>query len=84
MTIQDICNVTGNSYQTVQCILTEELNMRKISARWTPQLLTDDHRLNRVTVSRKLLHCYHHKGANFLDHIVITDETWTDLYDLEL
>ena len=33
MTILDICNVTGHCYWTVQCVLIEELNLRKISAR---------------------------------------------------
>ena len=29
MMIPDICDMTGHSYRTVQCLLTEELNMTK-------------------------------------------------------
>ena len=75
MSVYDICDVTGHSYGTVQRVLNEELNIR---------LLTDDHRRNRVTASRKFLHRYRREGTDFLDRIVTPDEVWIYLYDLEI
>ena len=83
MTVRDICNETGMSYGTVYRILTDELHMRKVCARWIPRLLTDDNRNKRVNASKKFLRRYRHEGEEFLSRIVTTDETWLFLYDPE-
>jgi len=41
-TIHDVCEIVGLSYGTVQHILADNLNMRRISARFVPRLLSDD------------------------------------------
>ena len=41
-TIHDACEIVGLSYGTVQCLLVDNLNMRRISARFVPRLLSDD------------------------------------------
>jgi hypothetical protein len=41
-TIQDVCNILVLSYGTCQRILLDELNMRRIAAKFVPRLLTDD------------------------------------------
>ena len=84
MTIRDICDVTEHSYGTVQHAQTKELTMRKISARSVPRLLTDHHRRNRVTASKKVLHHYRCNGTNFLGGIVTTDKTGLYLYHLQI
>jgi histone-lysine N-methyltransferase SETMAR len=83
VTIRDICTVTGFSFGTVQRILTEHLNMKKVSARWVPRLLTDTNKENRVMASRKFIKRYRRDGVTFLDHIVTADETWLYLFDPE-
>jgi hypothetical protein len=40
--IHDVCEIVGLSYGTVKCILAENLNTRRISARFVPRLLSDD------------------------------------------
>ena len=54
VTIKDICCETSLSYGTVQRILTDKLNMRKVSCRWIPRLLTPDNKRQRVRASQKL------------------------------
>jgi len=41
-TIRDVCEIGGLSYGTVQRILADNLNTRRISARLVPRLLNDD------------------------------------------
>ena len=41
-TIHDVCEIVGLSYEIVQCILADNLNMRCISARFVPRLLSED------------------------------------------
>jgi len=49
-TIHDVCEIAGLSYGTVQNILGDNLNMRRISARFVPRLLNDDQKAIRVSV----------------------------------
>jgi len=53
-TIHDVCEIVGLSYGTVQRILADKLNMRRISARFVPRLLSDDQKALRVSVCREL------------------------------
>jgi hypothetical protein len=53
-TIHDVCETVGLSYRTIQCILADNLNMRRISARFVPRLLSDDQKALRVSVCREL------------------------------
>ena len=67
VTVHDVCDVTGYSYGFVQRVLTDEIHMRKKSARgWIPRLLTDDHKIRRVNMSRKFLNRYRQEGDEFL------------------
>jgi hypothetical protein len=52
-TIHDVCEIVGLSYRTVQCISADNLNMRRISARFVPRLLSDDQKALRVSVRRE-------------------------------
>ena len=53
-TIHDVCNRVGLSYGSCQCILADELNMRRIAAKFVPRLLNNDQRDHRVHVCTKL------------------------------
>ena len=44
VTMKELCGEKGYSYGMVHRILTENLNMCKVSARWIPRILTDTHR----------------------------------------
>ncbi|KAG5308973.1 SETMR methyltransferase, partial [Pseudoatta argentina] len=53
--------------------ITETLGYRKLSARWVPKQLTDQHKLNRVEVGQEFLRRYKLHGDEFLRSIVTGD-----------
>jgi len=64
-TIHDVCETAGLSYGTVQHILADSLNMRRISARFVPRLLSDNQKAQRFSVCGELkrrpqLHLQYH------------------------
>ncbi|GBP32815.1 Histone-lysine N-methyltransferase SETMAR [Eumeta japonica] len=63
MKVRELAHAVGISTERVHHILHEYLDMRKLSARWVPRLLTLDHKRNRVTTS-------------ILRRFVTMDETW--------
>lgn len=71
-----IASRVGISQERVHSILTEDLAMRKLSARWVPRLLTVDQKHTRRTLSRANLNLFEEDPANFLQRFVTMDETW--------
>jgi hypothetical protein len=68
--------------ETVRKILTEDLGMREVSAKLVPQIFSDDQKERWLDVcsdlSRQLA-----KGNNFLDRVIMGDESWCFQYDPE-
>jgi len=56
--------------------------MHRVSAKFMPRLLTDDHKENRVEISQKLLTSAN-GNENVLKNIIPGDETWVYGYDVE-
>ncbi|XP_060601264.1 protein GVQW3-like [Ruditapes philippinarum] len=83
--IDDIADTFGLwlCHGTVHIIVTKDLNMNKVCARWVPRLLTDENKATRVDASREFLRRYDRDGERFLRPIITTDETWTNFYDPE-
>ena len=71
-----IASTVGISQERVHSILTEDLEMRKLSARWVPRLLAADLKHTRRTLSRTNLNLFEEDPANFLQRFVTMDETW--------
>jgi len=63
------------SKTTIHEAVTEKLGYRKLCARWVPKILTDDHKTKRMGSALKFLTRYAQEGDEFLDSIVIGDET---------
>jgi hypothetical protein len=74
-TIHDVCDIVGLSYGTVQRILADNLNMRRISAKFVPRLLSDDQKAHRVSVCRELKQ-QDRDDPSFIPNIITGDETW--------
>ena len=53
-TIHGVCNCVGLPYGSCQRLLADELNMRRIAAKFVPRLLNNDQRDNRVQVWTEL------------------------------
>lgn len=81
-TIKELAEAVGISYGSVQAILTSELHMHRIAAKFVPRLLTADQKEHRVEICQDL----RQRVANdpsFLAKIVTGDETWVYSYDPE-
>jgi len=63
-------------------MFTEKRQMRRVSAKFVPRLLTDDQKENRIEISHELL-ANVNGNENFLKDIITGDETGVYGYDVE-
>ena len=76
-TIREIASQNNIGIATAHKILTENLNMTRVSARWVPRLLTTDaDQKRRVSASQVVLKRWQAEGENLPDRIITIDETW--------
>jgi len=76
ITLDDLCILVPEiSRSTIGRTLTEKLEYRNVCARWVPRMLTEDHQRQRTDSSREFLQRYADENDNFLDSIVMGDET---------
>jgi len=61
----------------------EDLDMRKLSAKWVPKCLNADQKRQRCLSSEQLLEFFRHGSNKFLSRLVTMDETWLYNYDPE-
>ena len=82
----DLINVMGNIlHQDISIgsevkILHEDLEMRKLAAKWVPRLLTIDRKHQRVRDTKSCLNLFNHNSSVFLRQLVTIDETWIHHY----
>lgn len=81
-TIDDVCHRLGLSYGTCQRILADELNMRRIAAKFVPRLLSIDQRNLRIQTCTELQQTVR-ECPNFLSRVITGDESWVYGYDPE-
>jgi hypothetical protein len=79
-TIHDVCEIRL-SYGTVQRILADNLNMKRLSTKLMSRLLSDDQKAHRVSVCRELKQA--RDDPNFISSIITGDETLVYVYDPE-
>ena len=82
LTLREVVNEVGISIGFCHQISTEERQIRRVSAKFVPLLLTDDQKDNRVENSQELL-ANANGNESFLKKIVTVDKTWIDGYDAE-
>jgi len=70
----------GISIGSCHQIFTEKNQVRCVSTKFVPRLLTDDQKENRVEISQELL-ANANGNENFLKNIITGDETWVYGYD---
>ena len=81
--IANIAYLLKISRGSIGTILHEHLGYNKVSARWVPRMLTNDHKQNRVNCSRELLALYTADQESFEKRIITGDECWIYHYDPE-
>ncbi|GFS00700.1 histone-lysine n-methyltransferase setmar-like protein [Elysia marginata] len=69
--------------ERVQHIITDILGYRKVSARWVPQMLTDEMKMQRKTTCAEVLKYYKEEGEVLIQRIVTGDESWVHHCDSE-
>jgi len=73
----------GISRERVGSIILEDLDMRKLSAKWVPKCLNADQKHRRCQSSEQLLEFFRRGPNDFLSRLVTMDETWFHHYDPE-
>ncbi len=71
------------SQGTLHHILHDELGLSKLSARWVPKELTDEHRTNRMGAALHFLSLFNEFGPSLFERIVTGDECWVHFYTPE-
>ena len=82
LTIREAAEDGGIEFGTCQKTLTEELQMRRVSAKFVPQLLTVEQKEDRVPVCTDLRERAQN-DPNFLSSVTTGDKFWVFGYDPE-
>ena len=82
ITIQEIAGELGISTGSVHTILTEDLNLRRVSAKFVPKMLTKQQKELQKEIAGDMLDCANH-DPEFIQTIISGDETWVYGYDQE-
>ena len=72
--VREISEAIGKSSERACYILSEELGMEKLSARWMPLLLTQNQKRIRVEISEECLVRFERNQEDFSRRFVTTDE----------
>ena len=80
MSVRLIEDITDISKLIVYRILSEDLKLRKICARFVPHTLSDDQKYARVLLAQDIILTYNN-DPNFLKTIVAADVTWCFQYE---
>lgn len=81
--VDDIAKELEISHGSAWSIVRDDLAYSKVSCRWVPKMLTEDHKTQRLMASRSGLRRFRQDGEAFLSRIVTTDETWVHHYEPE-
>jgi histone-lysine N-methyltransferase SETMAR len=73
--VREIAAMTGIAKSTGHEI-NLDLNFCKVSARWIPKMLTEEHKSQRRAASLENICCYQNEEELFVECIVMGDETW--------
>ena len=81
-TICDIAEEVKVGYGTCQRVLTEELGMHRVGAKFVPRILTADQKQQHVNVCTELRQLASN-NETFLSRVITGDESWVYSYDPE-
>ena len=82
ITIRELSDEFLLSFSSVQMILTEDLGMKHVLAKFVPKLPKVKQKETCLAVARDLLQCAD-QDTNFMKTIITSDESWVCGYDLE-
>ena len=82
ITINEIAGEVGISTGSAHSILTEDLAMRRVLAKFVPKLLVEQQKQLCLEIAQDLLDCAN-SDSDFMKTIITGDETWVYGYDPE-
>jgi len=83
MKVNEIAKTIGISKGRVGYILHEELDMKKLCARWVLRLLTTDQKRTRMKISEQCLERFNKNKTDFVRRFNTMEETWIHHYTPE-
>jgi len=82
LTIREISEDLNISYGSVQNILTTDLNITRMSAKFVPRVLTVEQKQQRLSISLELRD-HATSDSSFSRNVIMGNETWVYGYDPE-
>ena len=82
LTVRELAEECGILVGSCHHILTEELKMHRVAAKFVPRLMTSDQQPHRVQVCQDLLD-HSENDKKFLSKIITGDESWVYGYEVE-
>jgi len=83
MKVREIAETRGISKELVGYILHEELDMKKVCARWVMRLLPADQKRTRMKTPEQCLERFNKNKTDFVHRFITMDETWIHHYTPE-
>jgi len=83
MKVREIAKTIGISKKRVGYILHDELDMKKLCARWVPRLLTADQKRTRMKISEQCFERFNKNKTDFVRRFITMDETCIHHYTPE-
>ena len=80
-TTSHIAKCVGISVGVAHTILRRDTEMRRISARWIPHLVTKEQKLARVRIAKQMLKQFPKYNNRSFANIITGDETWVHFYE---
>jgi histone-lysine N-methyltransferase SETMAR len=80
MKVHKIDETIGISKEHVGYILHEELDIKKLCAKWVPHLLTADQKHTRMKITEQCLERFNKNKTDFMCQFITMDETWIHHY----
>jgi len=81
--VEDIAHSLNISVRIAHEIIHKDLGYSKVSCRWVPKMLTQEHKQKRVELSQQFLCRFEKEGDDFLKRVITCDETWVWPYEPE-
>jgi histone-lysine N-methyltransferase SETMAR len=76
MKMRKIAETIDISEEHVGYILHEQMDMKKLCARWVPCLLTADQKHTHMKISKQCLEHFNKNKTDFVHQFITMDETW--------
>ena len=82
LTIREMSHELNLSFYAFQSILTKDLTIRRVSAKFIPKLLSDEQKQHRLQVAQEMIN-QSENDPDLLNRVITGDKSWVYGYDPE-